>query len=327
MGTEIGDLDAEGAYASDSAPMILTCPSCATRYFVDDERIGAAGRTVRCASCGERWMARPEVDLELSHSPEEGAVGHEPIQRASLEATPPPTQDLPAEELPKVFRERAQIRRKVREAATAGVVWAALAGVFVVIAGLSLLMRQDIAQIWPKTAGAYAMIGLPVNLVGLAIEDQHARPALKDGHAAVIVTGVLRNVRNKAIAAPELRVSLLNPAGRVMAVKIADPGGALIPPGEARHFVVDLLDPPVSATDVEVAFLLDGPRRRAAPPAGVPAPAKLSLRGAAGADLTPALPEGPVVAPPADAPDVKPLPASSPYALPRDHARTDDPHG
>ena len=36
MGTEIGDLGWEASGASDLTVMILTCPECATSYFVDD---------------------------------------------------------------------------------------------------------------------------------------------------------------------------------------------------------------------------------------------------------------------------------------------------
>src|SRR4051812_17830148 len=60
MKAEIGDLGWEAAGASDSSVMILTCPECATSYFVDDSRIGPAGRTVKCSHCGARWTARPE---------------------------------------------------------------------------------------------------------------------------------------------------------------------------------------------------------------------------------------------------------------------------
>ena len=35
--------------------MILTCPSCGTRYSVDGAKFPAAGRTVRCAKCGHSW--------------------------------------------------------------------------------------------------------------------------------------------------------------------------------------------------------------------------------------------------------------------------------
>ncbi|MBV9508900.1 MAG: hypothetical protein JO303_01305, partial [Caulobacteraceae bacterium] len=168
-----------------------------------------------------------------------------------------------------------------------------------------ILLRQDIAQVWPRAAGAYALAGLPVNLVGLTIEGQHAQPMLKDGHADLSVSGVLRNIRDKPVTPPPLRIDLLAPGGRVVASQIANPGGAQIPPGEARRFVVDVLDPPVSATNVEIAFVLDKHGRPAVPPK-IPAPepaapaqpATLDLRGSA---------------PPSDA---QPLPSSSPYALP-----------
>ena len=42
--------------------MILTCPECATSYFVDDAKIPAAGRSVKCSSCDARWIARLEPD-------------------------------------------------------------------------------------------------------------------------------------------------------------------------------------------------------------------------------------------------------------------------
>src|SRR6185312_3623916 len=60
MKAEIGDLGWEAVGASDSSVMILTCPECATSYFVDDSRISPAGRTVKCSNCGARWTATPE---------------------------------------------------------------------------------------------------------------------------------------------------------------------------------------------------------------------------------------------------------------------------
>ena len=41
--------------------MILTCPECATSYFVDDSKIPTEGRAVKCANCGARWTATPEL--------------------------------------------------------------------------------------------------------------------------------------------------------------------------------------------------------------------------------------------------------------------------
>ncbi|WP_428407556.1 zinc-ribbon domain-containing protein [Hyphococcus sp.] len=46
--------------------MIITCPDCATRYDVDDERFSPNGRSVRCSACGESWFVpAPELlDVE-----------------------------------------------------------------------------------------------------------------------------------------------------------------------------------------------------------------------------------------------------------------------
>jgi predicted Zn finger-like uncharacterized protein len=310
MRAEIGDLDSEGAHASDSPAMILTCPDCATRYVVDDERIGPQGRAVRCAACGKRWTAMPEASAEPATEAEA-----EPVEQPNPEPAPEPdlsqlafeARPLPGDELPRAFRDKVQTRKKVRQAAVTGAIWAGMLGLLAVLVGAAVVLRQDVASLWPRTAGAYAMIGLPVNLVGLTIEGQHAQPALRDGHAAVVVTGALRNVLGRPVAAAPLRISLLNAAGKPVLVKIADPGGARIPPGEVRRFSVDVLDPPVSATDVEIAFVIGGGRPKGALSAAAPPPPP------------PATPElrGPTsIAPITGAADAQPEASGSPYALP-----------
>jgi predicted Zn finger-like uncharacterized protein len=41
--------------------MQIICPHCTTFYDVDSSKFGAAGRNVRCARCGETWLAKPEA--------------------------------------------------------------------------------------------------------------------------------------------------------------------------------------------------------------------------------------------------------------------------
>lgn len=229
--------------------MILTCPECATRYFVPDDKVGASGRTVRCSACGNRWTAEGQADLELFVDPEAGALAKDADKSEET-----PVSDLPGEELPKVFRQKATNERRVREAATVGVVWAGMAVAVMALALGGVVFRGSVVEMWPRTASAFAAVGLDVNRVGLEIEEVAAEAALQDGHAALAVSGVMRNVEDRPVTAPPLRISLLNKAGKVVAVKLASPADPVIPPGETRHFALALLDPPTTAATLEVSF-------------------------------------------------------------------------
>lgn len=283
--------------------MILTCPDCATSYFVDDSKIPADGRLVKCASCGARWTATAEISLELENSEEEGAIA---VERAPEPETPP--RPLTGDELPKAFRAKADTERRVREAAATGVIWAGMAAALVLMIAMAIIFRVDVVRLWPRTASAYAGVGLPVNSLGLVIEGVRFEPSLQEGHAALSVSGMIRNIENEPVVTPPLRISLLDAEGKAVATKIARPADARIPPGETRHFAIALLDPPASAKELEVAFAPREPVNLSVKQ-GDPAPAPEHAPGPA---LRPA-----AAPPPAPAPvEAQPLPPGSPDALP-----------
>jgi predicted Zn finger-like uncharacterized protein len=287
--------------------MILTCPECATRYFVGDDQVGSSGRAVKCAACGTRWTAHREEALELSTSGEEGALARAP---ETLKPEPAPLDRLPGEELPKVFRAKAQTERRVREAATIGVVWAGMTAALVAMIGGAFILREDVVRVWPRSAAAFAAVGFPVNRVGLQIEDVRAEPALKDGHAALAVVGVLRNVRGEPVTAPPLQISLVNKERKRVMAKVVQAADPTIPAGETRHFSVMLIDPPRTAAEVEVAFVLDKgaePQKPVTKAKGETA--SVGLRGRAEASAPAAA--GPV--------EAAPLPADHPEALETTH--------
>jgi predicted Zn finger-like uncharacterized protein len=289
--------------------MILTCPACASRYQVADGAIPLTGRTVRCASCSHAWRQEPEhryvpPPLELAIDP------------------PPPAPEPPeppAAAIPKTIRARNAARRRTREAAVAGAVWGVLGALIVALVGGAALFRVEVVRLWPRTAGAYAKVGLPVNPTGLSPENVQAAPGLKDGRMAVIVTGVVRNVETRPHEAAPLRVSLLDKTGKPLARQVVRPAPGRIAPGQARPFSVAFLDPPSAGADVQVEFALELIGRPAAKPSARhgASDAALKLRG-------PAAPEPPGPIPVREA---APLPADSPYALPTaTEANTDHPH-
>ena len=283
--------------------MILTCPECATSYFVDDSKIPTEGRAVKCANCGARWTATPELPpLEFS---EPAAPSASEAAFAAAGVDERPIQELPGEALPKVFRAKADTDRRVREAATAGVIWAGMAGVLAVLIAVAIIFRVDVVRLWPRTASAYAGVGLPVNSLGLVIEGVRFEPALQEGHAALAVSGMIRNIEDKPVVSPALRISLLNAEGKVVATKIARPADAKIPSGETRHFAIALLDPPATARELEVAF---APYE----------PVNQKVRSSDPAPPTPAA--GPALRPATSAPtpapvEAQPLAAGTPDAL------------
>jgi predicted Zn finger-like uncharacterized protein len=241
--------------------MILTCPSCATSYFTPDEAIGASGRTVRCKSCRHTWRAMLDDPLELSHAPAPGeAVSfskHDEPEPESLAETAAP-------ELPKAFRARAEQQRRLRRAATHGVVWAGIASGFAALLASAWLFRVEVVEMAPRAAAAYAAIGLTVNPTGLDFEAVSARPVPSDP-GKVLVSGALRNVRDNERIAPPVRVALLDSHGAEIGHAIVRIDAAPVLPGKVQGFAVVIPDPGARGQGVGVAFVLDEDRDKAAP--------------------------------------------------------------
>jgi len=311
MRAEIGNLDVGFAPASDSVVMILTCPECATGYFVEDDQIQAGGRSVRCAACGHRWTARPERPLELVSNATDGAIAKDPGPEALADDAP-----LSGDDLPRAFRTRAEEEKRNRQAAITGAVWAGVAIVVAVVLGTAILFRESVVSAWPQTASAYAAVGLPVNPTGLVIEQVHAEPSLELGHAALDVTGVIRNVVGRDVIAPPLRISLLNAQGKRVAGQITNFADPQIPSGATRSFRTSIPDPPFSAANLQVDFAIgtqaNAGSTQAAAQTGSPQAPTITLRGPAGDALPTAVNAVPLPAQPQFAPTTAPEAAPAP---------------
>ena len=291
--------------------MILTCPSCATSYFTPDEAIGPGGRTVRCKDCKHTWRATLEEPLELTASP----PGVEPASFARRDETPAESlAETPAPELPRAFRARAEQQRRLRRAAAHGAIWAGIASSFVALLGAAWLFRIEVVELAPRTAAAYAAVGLTVNPTGLEFEAISARAAPNDP-GKVLVSGALSNVREDERIAPPVRVALLDAHGAEIGHAVVRIDAAPVLPGKVQGFAAVIPDPGAKGQGVGVAFLLeaDAPTlasaapaaapavRRPLPVADAPAPTRAS---APASDLRPAL------SPDLDAPlDMQPIDA------------------
>jgi predicted Zn finger-like uncharacterized protein len=272
--------------------MILTCPECATSYFVDDSRIPEAGRTVKCANCAHRWTARRETGEFTSTDPEPEADEVAPAADAEPAAEAPPADDLDIVAVEPDFPRRAArgpAPRSARgEAQSKVAVWAAAAALVVAVVAGAIAFRGEVVKLIPKSQAAYAGLGLPVNSLGLVIEGVQATPTFSGGRPVLSVTGDIRNVKEAAVNAPALRVNLLDRQGKPIAARIVRPIDPKVPAGATRHFAIAISDPPSNAHDLEVLFEAGGGRRTAITP-------------------VPVAPAAPV--------EARPIPAGSPDAL------------
>ena len=301
--------------------MILTCPSCATGYFTPDAAIGPNGRTVRCQACKHTWRALAEEPLELA-----AAVQPAPEPRSEPRPDPVPESlaETPAPELPKAYRARAEAQRRIRRAAAHGVAWAGTACVALGLVGAAWLFRAEVVDVLPRTASAYAAVGLEVNPVGLDFEAVQARAAPDDPNV-VIVGGAVRNVREDERVVPTIRVALLDKDGHEVAHRYVRVDAPPVLPGKVQGFAVRLPDPGRRAEGVGVDFapgVTPPAPRPAAPPAAArplpeaeptaPAPSAAAAARPAGATLRPALAPAPAEADqtPIDARPVDAGPAS-----------------
>ena len=246
--------------------MILTCPSCATSYFTPDDIIGAAGRRVRCQSCAHTWHASHDEPLELTAAPVMAASSQ--AAKAEFGRRDEASESLAetsADGLPKAFRAMAEQQRRLRRAATHGAVWAGLASVFVGLIAAGWLFRVEVVEIYPRAAAAYAMVGSPVNPTGLEFEAVGARVA-PDSPDRVLVSGALRNVRDREVVAPAVRLALLDAHGAEIGHSVVRIDAAPVLPGGVQGFAALISDPGAKAAGVGVDFILDAPAPRPAHP-------------------------------------------------------------
>ena len=289
--------------------MIITCPSCSTRYPVEASSFAPAGRKVRCAKCGQSWHQAPPADLDAAPSTVESPVeappaappaapaftaaatrkkifGEKPTTGPVADGSPPAGKpasdddDVVFADAPVAVsrtadignRFRAQVRRAAsmrRGKALNAAGWAALA----LFVGGTLMggyqWRADIASVWPATTHVYAAVGAPVNLRGLEFRNVGYERQEEQGLPVLAVTGEVVNVSGKAIALPRLRVGLRDGGQKELYHWTFALGQPELPADEAASFMTRLSSPPVEARDIEIRFVREE-EDAAAPDAAAP---------------------------------------------------------
>jgi predicted Zn finger-like uncharacterized protein len=242
--------------------MILTCPQCATRYFLPDVQVGREGRAVKCTACGKVWRVQGAPEPGPEPEPELVAPSHH-FEPEPEHPFPDPEEEFAAatQRRAEILRQKkAEAERRQRQAAViTGAVWAGVAAAIALSLALGIIFRIQVVKWAPGTATAYAALGMPINASGLLIDKVKAAPAISQGHRALVVKGVLTNVSAAPRPAPAFRVTVLDKAGKPLAQRVIETAPPVaLRVGEARRFELQVADPPPGAADVEVTLALPG---------------------------------------------------------------------
>jgi predicted Zn finger-like uncharacterized protein len=248
--------------------MILTCPSCRTRYQTDGAHFKPPGRNVRCAKCGQVWFqAAPEPEIPVEpeavlpplaparQTTEERLPEHAASDPGALNFSARPSSD-------ESHSEPIERPRRSSSVAIAQMIgWAALILLLGGIGWGTVQYRQTIGSLWPQTASLYAALGLPVNVRGVALTNIAYKQEYEDGQPVLSVTGKVVNISDREVPVPEIRVVLLDDAKHELYHWTFDAGVPSLKPGAESPFMTRLSSPPAEARNLNVRFADTGETR------------------------------------------------------------------
>ena len=257
--------------------MILTCTSCSTRYYADDAAIGPAGRTVRCAACGFSWFAEPQLELRAPAAAPEApkvraaeAPVQEPLTRERVERLRRAAgQTGPAPSAAAKFRQQQAERMRRDRARAAVLVWGATGAALAASATGMVAFRQDVAELWPRSASAFAALGLDVNVYGLEFYDLAVERDFEGATPVLVVSGEVRNIGRDDKLVPPVRISLRDTRSHEIFELVNAITDQPVAAGAAIPFQIRVENPPADAVDLEATFASFGEMSLAGGPAHV----------------------------------------------------------
>jgi predicted Zn finger-like uncharacterized protein len=269
--------------------MLLACPHCETQFQVAAAAIGD-GRTVRCASCRNSWFAEPELVFAEPAMAEAGGEASnvsfetEPVQNgwteapADIEKSPSIAVDIfpeisvspedriaepvAAEQIeemaqehePKAAPRPVRKQSRVRNYRLSRPV--AIAFVLAILSVVSLLgPRESIVRILPDLAGAYAAVGLPVNLRGLEFRGVKTAQETQDGIPVLVIEGEVVNIAKHPVEVPRVRIAVLGSARQELYSWTTLLQRSILADNEKVSFRSRLASPPPDGQEVLVRFL------------------------------------------------------------------------
>ena len=117
-----------------------------------------------------------------------------------------------------------------------------------------LVWRADLVRLLPQSATFYKMIGLEVNLRGLAFRDVKVTSETVDGKQVLVIEGVIVGQTKKPVDIPRLRFAVRDAQGAEIYAWNAVLEQTVLHPGERAFFKSRLASPPPEGRNIDIRF-------------------------------------------------------------------------
>ena len=117
-----------------------------------------------------------------------------------------------------------------------------------------IIWRADVVRLLPQTALFYRMVGLEVNLRGLAFKDIKITNETVDGKPVLVIEGMIVGETRKPVELPRLRFSVRDAQGAEIYAWNTVLDQPVLKPGERASFKSRLASPPPEGRNIDVRF-------------------------------------------------------------------------
>ena len=227
--------------------MILTCPSCTTRFLLSAQVLAPDGRRVKCSNCGEEWFQLPDPD-ELVDNAEH-----------QIEEIPEAVKPIPeGSSVPALQGDEDKKAKAPDKGALGGYIGAAI--VFLMILGGLIVMKDSVVKTWMPSAGLYEMLGVSIAVPGEGIVFDNVKARMV-ASGNIRIEGSIINLTKEEQFLPAIEASIRNEAGEVIMKTLIDPPFEAMQPESSVPFKTRYVGETNGADHVQLKFVLTPPAK------------------------------------------------------------------
>lgn len=240
--------------------MIITCPSCATRYSVEASGFAPSGRKVRCAKCGHGWHQVPEAAEDVAWSDPEDDPGQDQSAEDSAAPPPPPVPKKKKPARPAAEAEPETVKRRMpmkprRSPAVIAAGWVLLAAFVGGTAFGVAAYQTEIVKFWPATEALYAAFNEADGLEKTTFKNVSYKYEFEDGLPVLAIRGEIVNEGAARVALRPVQVDLRGDARQPLYHWTFRVPETALEPSQRAEFVTRLSSPPLEARDLVIRFV------------------------------------------------------------------------